>query len=134
MNEEEWKAKIESVMQAYSIGMKEYEDEGGHVEEIESLINIGNDDCYIPLSEIKNIWEKAQQEIKKRLDDRPKNISLALSEMRGFKIGKWDDIVTLVISSGLTKKEWEYIKEYEDCGHLDEDDIQKIDEYFRVQK
>ena len=58
-------------------------------------------------------------------------ISEALQQMRGFKLGKWGACPReLVLSMGLTEKEWEHIKNKEDSGGLDDDDIKEIDEYF----
>lgn len=62
-------------------------------------------------------------------------IEYALNQMTGFKLGKWGaDIRELVGSMGLKKKEWEHIKKDEESGHLDEDDIKTIDEYFAEQE
>ena len=62
------------------------------------------------------------------------SIGQMLQQMQGFKIGKWDDIVALAVSSGLSKKEWEYIKENEESGYLDEKDIKELDEYFNLEE
>ena len=58
------------------------------------------------------------------------DIGNALQQMNGFKIGKWDDVIALVISIGLEEKEWEHIKKNEQSGLLDDDDIKSIDLYF----
>jgi hypothetical protein len=61
----------------------------------------------------------------------PRLISDALQQMVGFKIGKWSaDITELASSMGLKKSEWEYIKNNEDKGFLDEEDIKELDEYM----
>lgn len=67
--------------------------------------------------------------IKKKLIDQ------ALQQFTGFRIGKWSSgIEELISSMGLTKEEWEYIKQTEEPGSiLDEDDIEEIEEYFAEQ-
>lgn len=62
--------------------------------------------------------------IKKKL------ISEALQQFTGFQVGKWGDIGELISSMGLTEEEWNYIKDNEESGHLDEQDIKKINECF----
>ncbi len=63
--------------------------------------------------------------IKKKL------INEALQQMVGFRLGKWSgNVRELVSSMGLKKDEWEHIKNNEESGHLDEDDISEINEYF----
>ena len=57
-------------------------------------------------------------------------IDEALQQMTGFKVGRWGDIRELVSSMGLTKDEWEHIKNKEECGYLDEDDVEEINEIF----
>jgi hypothetical protein len=64
----------------------------------------------------------------KEIEERDRDMMLC--EMTGFKIGKWDDITALAISSNLTKKQWEYIKKNEDSGHLDDEDIEELDKYY----
>ena len=60
-----------------------------------------------------------------------KMISEALQQMQGFKLGKWGACPRELVSSmGLTEKEWKHIKEKEDSGNLDKDDIKEINEYF----
>lgn len=59
-------------------------------------------------------------------------IGEALQQMTGFKIGRWSDIIDLVSSMGLKKEEWEHIKKDEESGHLDEDDIERINEHFAL--
>lgn len=60
-----------------------------------------------------------------------RDIENALQQMTGFKIGKWDGIYELVVSMGLSEKEWNYIKKNQDSGYLDDKDIEEIDEYFK---
>ena len=60
-----------------------------------------------------------------------RNIEDMLQQMIGFKIGKWDDIIDLILNAGLTKREWEIIKKNEDSGCLDEEDIIEINEHFK---
>lgn len=58
-------------------------------------------------------------------------IDHALQQMVGFKLGKWGaNVYELISSMGLKKEEWEYIKNNEESGNLDEDDIKIIDEIF----
>jgi len=58
-------------------------------------------------------------------------IEKALQSMLGFKLGRWGaDSIELISTIGLTKEEWNHIKNNEDCGHLDDDDIKEINEYF----
>lgn len=59
-----------------------------------------------------------------------KLISEALQQMTGFQVGKWSDSSELVSSMGLREEEWEHIKENEESGHLDDDDIKEINQYF----
>ena len=55
----------------------------------------------------------------------------ALQQMTGFRVGRWGGSPRELISSmGLEKEEWEYIKKHEESGHLDEDDIEEINEEF----
>ena len=63
--------------------------------------------------------------IKKKL------ISEALQQFTGYNVGKWGNIEELVGSMGLTEEEWDYIKENEESGHLDDEDIKKIDGGFK---
>jgi hypothetical protein len=77
---------------------------------------------------LNDIFESAKNNL---INDKEKGIDFALQQMIGFKIGKWDDITHLVISSGLSKEEWEHIKEKESSGSLDEEDIEEIDNYFK---
>ena len=60
-----------------------------------------------------------------------RNIEDMLQQMIGFKIGKWDDIIDLILNAGLTKREWETIKKNEDSGCLDEKDIIEINEHCK---
>ena len=61
-----------------------------------------------------------------------KAIGDALQQMTGFTVGKWSsDITELACSMGLTKREWECIKRNEDAGHLDEEDIEELNKYFK---
>lgn len=57
-------------------------------------------------------------------------IKEALQQFVGFKVGKWGNIEELISSMALTKEEWEHIKENEESGNLDEDDIEKVNKYF----
>jgi hypothetical protein len=58
-----------------------------------------------------------------------KQLDLANAQMIGFKIGKWDGIIHLIESMGLTKKEWEKLKkDYE--PQLDESDMKEIEDFF----
>ena len=60
-----------------------------------------------------------------------KLINEALQQMQGFKLGKWGaDVRELVSSMGLKENEWEWIKEHEDNGNLDDNDIEEINKYF----
>ncbi len=59
-----------------------------------------------------------------------KEIAEALQQMTGFQLGKWSDVRELVSSMGLRKEEWEHIKKEEESGHLDDEDIKRIDECF----
>ncbi len=62
-----------------------------------------------------------------------KEIGDALQQMTGFRLGKWGaDVRELISSMGLRKEEWEHIKNNEESGHLDENDIKEIDEIFAV--
>jgi CTP:phosphocholine cytidylyltransferase-like protein len=62
-------------------------------------------------------------------------INQALQQMTGFKLGKWGaDPTELVSSMGLKKEEWDYIKDKEESGYLDNNDIKEINEYFEVEK
>lgn len=60
-------------------------------------------------------------------------LDLADAQFIGFKHGKWNrtDIIGLVESMGLTKKEW--IKWKQDYPQsLDEEDVAEIDEFFNL--
>ena len=57
-------------------------------------------------------------------------IAEALQQMTGYNVGKFGDIKELVSSMGLNKDEWEHIKENEESGHLNEEDIEDINDYF----
>jgi hypothetical protein len=72
--------------------------------------------------------------IEKKLS-KEKQIELAVQQMTGFKLGKWGAEPTELVSSmGLTKEEWDYIKENEDSGRLDKEDIKIIDDYYVKEK
>ena len=57
-------------------------------------------------------------------------INLALQQFTGFKMGKWETITDLVHAMGLSEKEWDYIKKYEDKALLNNQEVKEIDEYF----
>ena len=60
-----------------------------------------------------------------------KGISQAIQQMIGFRIGKWSaNPIELISSMGLTRKEWEHIKKYEESGNIDTKDIIEIDNHF----
>jgi hypothetical protein len=58
-------------------------------------------------------------------------LDLADAQFLGFKHGKWNyDIVDLVESMGLTKKEWnKWKKNYPNI--LDDSDFEAIENYFK---
>ena len=58
-------------------------------------------------------------------------LDLADAQFVGFRHGKWhrEDIIGLIESMGLTKKEWIDWKENYPLS-LDNSDITEIDEYF----
>ena len=60
-------------------------------------------------------------------------LDLADAQLLGFYHGKWNgnDIIGLIESMGLTKKEWLKLKsDYPTLSSLDESDIKEIDEHF----
>jgi len=64
-----------------------------------------------------------------------KLINDALQQMTGFRVGRWGASPTELVSSmGLSLEEWEHIKENEESGHLDEDDIKEIDDALNVKE
>ena len=84
---------------------------------------------------IKDVINKTKNKIERQNSEiREDRTGQMLQQMQGFKIGKWSDIITLAISSGLSKKEWKYIKENEESGHLDEKDIKELDEHFNLKE
>jgi hypothetical protein len=80
----------------------------------------------ILLNKINTIEKKLSKE---------KQIELAVQQMTGFRLGKWGaEPIELISSMGLTEEEWKNIKEFEDSGNLDKEDIEELDLYFQEQK
>lgn len=64
-------------------------------------------------------------------------LDLADAQLLGFSHGKWhgEDIIGLITSMNLTKKEWLKIKsDYPTLSSLDEDDVKEIDEHFGIKE
>ena len=64
-------------------------------------------------------------------------LDLAQAQFIGFRHGKWNrqDIIGLVTSMGLTKREWEKLKKsYPMTNDIDEDDFLEIEDYFNNEK
>lgn len=62
-------------------------------------------------------------------------LDLADAQLLGFYHGKWNsnDIIGLVESMGMTKKEWLKLKsDYPTITNMDDSDIKEIDEHFGV--
>jgi len=61
-----------------------------------------------------------------------KEIGMAVQQFVGWACCKYgtNDIIDLISSMGLTKKEWEVIKKSGDTNMLSAEDIQEVDEYF----
>jgi hypothetical protein len=60
-------------------------------------------------------------------------LDLADAQFIGFHHGKSNsgDIIGLVKSMGLTKREWEKLmKEYPTAGYISDSEVKKIDQYF----
>jgi len=79
---------------------------------------------------IEEVYEKAfntATEIKKE----EHQLELADAQFVGFKEGKWSNIIGLVESMGLTKKEWQnWKKKFPQI--LDGDDIKEVNDYFKT--
>lgn len=58
-----------------------------------------------------------------------KNLDFASQQLIGFRIGKWDSIVELIVSMGLKQNEWKKLKTDYPI-QLDAEDIEKVNEYF----
>ena len=63
-----------------------------------------------------------------------KQLDLAQAQFIGFKHGKWErhNVVGLVTSMGLTKKEWSKLKsDYNIEADLEQEEIEEINNFFR---
>lgn len=56
-------------------------------------------------------------------------IHQAEQQLTGWKVGNYHtySLGELICSSGLNKKEWEYIKKYMSANYLNEDELKEID-------
>jgi len=87
---------------------------------------------------IENLFKKAisfskEQKGIEMIEKKSELIQQALSQMTGFRLGKWGGSTRELVSSmGLTQEEWNYIKKNAQCD-LSEDETEEVDEYFKEQ-
>lgn len=57
-------------------------------------------------------------------------LDLADAQLIGYSHGKYQDLLGMVISMGLTKREWLKWKKKYTTSYITDDEMQEIDDYF----